>query len=322
MAHSTGDSPDRSALLFGVILSLGVAGLAFWLFSSSAPELERVDYSDFEFESFAIDRDRLTEERARERDDFSPDPSAQTAIEAFEKAVRRANLKQFGQPSRKELRDTEIEVEFAANEAASRAGGYEHFVYFVEDLYHACQTQLGTALAAIRDGNISFDQMVTAPPDEYAVYREVCGNVIPELVARGLVSRDGEWRGKWGPVLFDILYRYRIASIIRLRMRPALQLTSYGRESMWRWRIQDEVAFSIGKRLDAVRQGFEQRAEGDTYPTPLEAAKIYVQANDLEEALDELEPWCAENPDDAQLQLHCSFLEQELKAASRGKKNP
>lgn len=312
MAHSTDEKPNQNALYLSVFLALVAAAGVFWFFSSQAPQIERVSYESFDFEKLEIDTNRLAEERAELKEGFAPGESGKAAIALFEKKVRAANLMQFGTPSSQEIRDAEIEIEFAANDAASAAGGFKYFVFFGSDLYHACQTQLATVLEALESGDVDYETMTTDPGADWNVYRETCGNVLPALVQMGLISKGGEWRRDYGPALFDILYRYRIASIIQLRMAPENQLTRHGRQSLWRWRIQDDVAFSQPERITAARRGFSQRLEGDTYPTPLEVAKIYVQAGDDTSAYETLEPWCEQNPEDVQLKQYCVFLKERV----------
>lgn len=302
-------SPTSTTLYVSVALCLGIAAAAFAFFSGKAEPISPVTIDSFQFDPIQLDRSRLKAERAERESAFEPGDGTD-AIEKLQAGVMKANVLSFENVNPDTVRQVEIEIEFAADEAASAAGGYEHFVEFGAPLFHACQNEVEQVLEAIAADRVAFETMTQDPPEEFDGYRKSCGNVLPELKRSGLVDTSGRWtNAELGPVLLDIFYRYRFGSIIALRTPALQQLLPYERELFWRWQIETEH-FNMKARLSAARKGIAARTDSETYPTPLELAKLYVQVDEFQLAQESLQPWCDKNPTERQLQRYCSFIDK------------
>lgn len=295
------------ALVIGAVVTLG-AGWGAWAMMGESPPTEAPEPAEsslLEFPPLEFDVQALKRQRAEKYDgarEALQSDAARKDVDELHELVRRANKLQFQDASvdgSGEKLTKKISV--TANRVVTYTG-FEGFVAAGGSLYSKCQNGLTGLLRAIRGGGLALKEAKETPPRQrFGDYRANCGRVLPMLLNRGLVVADGRWAEPAAQHrrLFDLLQRYRWASIISDRKPPLEQLTEEGRRVIMRWRIESDAY-----PLEARRRFLERVAQSSSllpdYDTVVARARLEVAAGNLGEAVSHLRSVLqSEDPKDA-----------------------
>ncbi len=296
--------PMAPALLVGCLISIAliIGGVAWFQWGPGSID----GWSDEEgahirsgtsFPPLTVDERRLQ----RDRDDFYTEPDLtliEDEVDVLLDTFREANLAQFPAHGPEEELSAEqhvARVTFLANDVLVVAGvrGFQSVGAPVLD---ACRAGLEDILSAIQSGNLPLSQAAEDPPaDRFAQYRENCGNLLPFLIERNLVTSDGEWTHDDTPTLVDILQRYRWADLIGGQFPVHYQLAPYELELFYRWRIEDSEAFTLSQRHQFLEQA--KAFLPSDYDFSLAQTRLDAASRDADEALQLFEELAEENPD-------------------------
>jgi hypothetical protein len=292
--HTHSNGPDSS-----LPIALGITGLllaaACWGMLQSghegAPPSGLVWPEPMQLDAVKL---RADEEGRRQTSyKLIEEPGAKALIEA----AHTANDHQFTThpiPSR-----TAKELVSIVNTAAAEGlmvSGQERFLAIGVPVFAACTEQLDAMLKALGEGKISWEVATTDPdPVAWALYRQNCGNILPELLRTKLIDEKGHWRDALAPLRLELWQRYRWAFMIQEQRPALLQLSALEREALLRWRIEDGVSFPTEARLRALDEARDLLPD---YPAPLVHALILREAGDDAGALASLRAAQAAHPED------------------------
>lgn len=284
-------------LLSALILSVGLWGV----FGPDSPsEWTDEEWAEIQagihFPALKVDNARL--EAARRAHYDSPDLGlVQDEVLQLHSLIRKANVNQFPvhDPSdRVDLQALDLQLRFAAEELLP-VTGVRGFQRLGEPLFERCSGGVDALVRALGRGQIPLAQALEDPPaNRFQAYREYCGNLLPVLVERNLVTTDGRWNHNYKDALIDILQRYRFADLIHSQFATRRQLSSYELEIFYRWTIEDRRAFDINER-----RRFLQRSESilpDSYDLALARARLDVADKDLASAVERFQELTEEYP--------------------------
>ena len=322
MAHPTTDT-DPSGLApvmwLGALISLGF-GIAFFWLATYEKEEPKPDHP-MAFVPLTVDHDRLEAERNRKYGEAREALEAEPATKYVD-LVRKMNRAHFSSTGSGKLRKLGRKLSYMANEIIPRTG-YDAFVAAGDPVFEECATGLERLLDAVRSGSIDLETAKSKPDAEtFAAYRDNCGNLLPTLVKRNLVDAKGEWAppADVSKAVFDLLQRYRWATIIRSRRPALLQLTEYGRLVLMRWRIESPDAYGMSKR-----RSFAQRLVDDPdilpdYDATLAKAKLAYEQGELERSAEILRNAATSDADQGHgYESKITWLEDQLRPdRSRG----
>ncbi len=296
--------PMAPGLIVGCVLAGAfIAGVMAWSQWGPAAEQQWDDseeahiQSGLEFPPLDIDKRQLENARQAHYDD--PDLHLiEDEIDTLLSIFRQANLTQFPSHSPESPDDAgelEQRLTFLADDIIL-VSGVRGFQLVGEPIFDQCLRGLDELLRAVQNGDIPISQAIEDPPARhFSAYRENCGNFLPFLYERNLVSTDGEWTQPAAPKLIDILQRYRWADLIRSRFPVHYQLSPYELEVFFRWRIEAETAFPLTQR----RQFLEQAKPylSTDYDLSLAEARLEAADRDPDEALEVFDQLIEEEPD-------------------------
>ncbi len=246
--------------------------------------------SPLESPPLRIDRDRLKRQRADQYGEARKTVKGTDTLARLHRVVEQANEHQFQsepdeepsadvQEERRTLRST---IKQASQDVITLTG-YDGYVAAGEPLFETCSEGLEALLEAVQTGDVSMERARAQPPaDTFETYRRHCGQLLPRLVELGLVTPEGTWHepASRSRTIVGLLQRYRWAFNIREHRRPLLQLTAYGRELLFRYRIRNGEGFSPDQRKRFVQQIATDSGLLPDIDVPLLRARL---AYDLEE---------------------------------------
>lgn len=285
------------ALVIGAVVSLG-ASVGAWMMmeegaTSSPSSPAETEAGLLEFPPLTIDERTLERQRAEKYGDARravASDGARKDVDELHDLVRKANRSQFeGTSVEQSQQQLSKRISVVANRVVEQTG-YDGFVAAGEQMFDGCRDGLGDLLSVVREGALSLQEAKTSPPaEQFGSYRDNCGRVLPTLLRRGVVEEDGQWAEPAARhrAVFDLLQRYRWASIIADRRPPLEQLTRAGRRSFLRWRIEtDAYAYDARRRfLDRVAQSSSLLPDYD----PLAArVRLEVETGHVERAVSQL----------------------------------
>lgn len=304
------ENPSNFTNAIAVICAVAAAGTLAYAMFGQGP-IPDVSDADFALKSPAIDRDRLKAEREAAYGDVDLS-GAQDEVDELLKVTRDANRLQFGEPTMKELRDTKILTEHHANAVITETG-IDAFMAAGKPLFDNCMAGVQAVLADVESGKLEPDEALGDPGESYTDYREWCGKALPALARFGLVSPDGKWNDpKVGPVIFDVMNRYRWAAVLDLRKPPAEQLTPYEFELLTQWRV-GRTDVPIDRRIDWVQTAARRLDDFDVYET---VGNMYFHDNNYEAAYLAYAQRCEKNKADPFLQRKCAYLKRKASSAN------
>lgn len=316
--------PMAPGLLVGCALSgLLIVGVIAWSQWGPGAEQPWDDSqqshirSGMEFPPLEIDKQRLEQARRDHHDD--PDLSLiEEEIETLHTTFQRANLTQFPSHSPEEPEDPESLVNrltFLADDILL-VSGVRGFQLVGEPLFQECRRGLDELIYAIQRGNIPVAQALEDPPErDFARYRENCGNFLPFLFERELLSEEGEWNQPAGQDLVEILQRYRWADLVRSRFPVHYQLSPYELEIFFRWRIEDANAFSLPQRHQFLEQAKPYLSSD--YDIALAETRLHAADEDPDEALQLFDQLVEDDPENEFYQAIRAQAERQARLARR-----
>lgn len=207
-------------------------------------------------------------------------------IEALKATYRELNLLQFPHhgdgepPAGEELGRRAI---FLANDVVSVIG-VQGFQLIGDPIFDACHAGLDRLLRQLQRENLDFEQAQQDPPaGDFDLYRENCGNFLSFLHQRGLVNDSGEWTHDDAPEIARILQRHRWANLITEQYPIHYQWSPIELEVYYRWRFEDERAFSLAQRREFFSQARPYLSAD--YDLPLAKARLDAAGMSAEEAV-------------------------------------
>lgn len=291
-------SPAIAVALAGCALLI-IGALLWWAFGPPPePQWAEQDASEIrsgtEFPALQIDAEKLQNAREvhYESVELSDDQRAQ--FEALMAAIGEANRAQFTDAAPIDARDLQGRID-TLSASLLPATGPRGFIPLGNAMFDQCATSLEELLDTLRRGAITMEEASTAPPmPRFETYREACGNVIPMLRQRNLLTDDGLWRYASSPLVFNILQRLRFAEIVHDLQPTRLQLAPYEFQMLTRWRIEDPEAFDV-----RTRRRFLSRVSNilPDYDVALAHARLDVHGKDLDEAVVRFQSLVDEHPD-------------------------
>ncbi len=310
-AHPPEESSNHSANL-AVGLCLLIALGAFAVIVAKAPTVGTVTDESFAIVPPQVDAERLAADRAKHYGAVDFDAIAKPLAE-LEKSVRAANNLQFGALDAQGAHDLQIMTLHQANDVITKSG-IEGFIPSGANMYKACAAEFEKLLAAVRSQKLTADQAEKDPGDEFAEYRSQCGNAFGPLVKSGVIKASGEWSDPVsGPLVFDIMNRFRWATVLDMRLPPSQQLSPYEYEVLTRWRASIR-AVPVAKRLEWV---VAAGRELPSFPQHELIGALLLEKGDGVGALGAYEEACKLRRTDLLLQRKCEFLRGRM-AAVRG----
>lgn len=296
--------PMAPGLIVGVLLSVGlIIGVLAWFQWGPGAETEWDDWqrahiqSGINFPVLEIDERQL--ERARR--DFYEDPELELIeddVESLRSTFQKANLTQF--PDHGTSRDLpEEQLLHKTTILASEVllvSGVRGFQLVGQPIFDQCSQGLDELLQAIQREDLTLERALEDPPAEhFESYRKNCGNFLPFLRQRQLVSPQGEWNHPQGSELVHILQRYRWGDLIGNQFPVHYQMSPYELEIFFRWRVEDNDAFTPSER-----QRFFDRAKPflpADYDLQLAKTRLEAATMETEEAVDLFASLVAEEPE-------------------------
>lgn len=248
-------------LILGCLLSMALIGatLSWSLFgagdSFDAQQKAHI-HSGAEFPRLAVDTQKLRDSRRAHYQEPDLD-TIEDEVKQLHTAFREINRVQFPSHSPDEENSSEqleLLIPYLAGQIVSttRADG---FAIVGEPLFEQCLEGLDQVLAAISSDNLPMSQALEDPPaNRFSLYRNNCGNLLPELTAHELISTGGEWLHPEGRILVDIFQRYRWADLVRKDYPLHAQLSDYELQLFYQWRIESAAAFSLDQRKQFLIQ--------------------------------------------------------------------
>lgn len=300
--HEKEESSDISSVGIAVgisfLLCLSVLGYFF-------TNQTKVSDDAFAFQPLVIDNARLEAERKSRLGDKVFDLKDPRIIGLLSVA-RMTNAEQFSTL----LTDTEkirreAERVHRANEVLEQ-GWFPAFWTVGEILLKDCKKELARVVTQIQKGA---DPANFRSSKDYIDYRESCGDILPVLFERNILSKRGQWIDPKGPEIVDLTLRYSWGFILADRRHPSRQLTPYEYELYETWRIGNEKGFTREERLKFLMRA-KSRIEG--FPANLLMAKMQFQAGKKQSALKLLQE-AEKESGDAEIGRLKRYLEKSLK---------
>lgn len=301
--------PMARAVLIGCLVSAGlvVATLA-WCHVTDRGAMQFDDSqrahlkSGIEFPPLSIDAQRLESQRS----EFA-EQSADVDLELLEddivelhEAFRLANVAQFSAPENdpgpppQEIADR---LHYLSNDVVVVTGPAA-FQQIGEPIFEGCLAGLDELLDALRRGDIDPGDATEDPPEQFELYRQNCGNMLPQLIRRGVIDDTGQLQHSDARNLVDILQRYRWADLIRSRYDITRQWSSYELELFTRWRIEDPDAFDLPDRHRYLERAQRRGHLPSDYDAALAEARLEAaSAGSDAEKLAPFEQLAEDNPD-------------------------
>ncbi len=288
----SGNRSEQSSGVGSTWAVLGVCGVLFgamaWGFTQgSGPSGFGDELEPLGFPPAELDAGRLEAARAKH---YTPEEGVWESASTMKliAEVRLANDHQFETKPVPTVDEEELNsrVEVAAMEALQ-----DHpegaFVELGRPLYASCAKGLAALQRDIAAGKVTLAQAIKDPDYEaYSEYRRACGGVLGMLSARKLIDDDGQWQDpSAGPVVLELLQRYRWAFIAHKQAQPGALLSPSDAEALTRWRIGASASFTAEERLMFARRAKEVSPD---YPTPLATALIFREMGQSERGETEL----------------------------------
>lgn len=304
MAHAQSE-PDSHPHRFlnGVVLLILVGMVAaLGAVVAGAPTKPHVDESSFRT-AVTVDEKRLYDERDEKYGLIDLSKNA-AQVKDLQDAVRASHELQFGSPAPSATRDAMMVNVFAANEVLA-ATNLQGVMLAGNEVFEECRKGLDEVREALKSDELPLEKAKTDPGEEFARYRKNCGNALPTLLEVKLLKPDGSWvNPDVGPVIFDILNRYRWGSILDLRLPPEQQLTHYEYELLTKWRLAND-AFPVQKRIE-----WAQVAARELPSLPLQEilGNLHFEAGDVAQASAAYHQACEKEKRNLELQAKCEWL--------------
>ncbi|MFW5966571.1 MAG: hypothetical protein ACOCV2_03585 [Persicimonas sp.] len=301
-------SVDPTFAITLVLCALLAGGFGYWRMSS----IPQVTEEDLTFDGdLDIDADRLERQYRETYGDIDLE-RVEEDWQALLDVGQRANEAQFEETSTSDRNELSVELKLLGHQVVPTTG-YDGFVVSGEPLFEGCHEGLETLLKDIQSGDIDLETAREDPPkDAYDKYRKNCGNLLPHLLDRGLVTEEGEWGFEGAKTMVQILHRYRWAHIIYNEKRPRAQLTPYEVELMDRWRLELAEGLSEEDR----RRSLERLDKGNAdYEVDYARAILAYESGDYEEALEQFEKLAEEKPG-KHYEAYADFVREKIEADS------
>lgn len=294
---------DRTILAGVLICALLAAGFAYW---RMGPAREVTD-DDFKFPELTVNLQKLE----RQRQEKYADVNLQQVENEWQQliaAAREVHRGQFADISQEEQLKRAATVKVWANETIL-GSGFEGFVATGEPIFRECAAGLQELLGAVQKGEISLEKaQEELPGDRFTTYRDNCGNLLPVIAERGLVTEDGKWASKNAPVIADLLNRYRWAHIIHDQKDPWSQLTKEGARTLARWRVEDAKGYTVEQRRKFLSTLSSQFPD---YNAEFALGLLAYRAGETQKALEHFERLAEAQPR-SDFQRYTDFLRQKI----------
>jgi hypothetical protein len=295
MSHqNAGDSRQESASA-SIWSLIGLPCVAVLLLLGLSIDLEDSKSTDFGYPEIRVDAKQLETSRESHYEGLSVTSATESEIKLHE-LLRSLGDLQFKSeedlPDPKEIKDLLILLEFHSDELVIDLG-YEGFLLATMPVLDACDKALDATLSQLSDGTLKWEN-VQSGPDLTDSYRENCGNFLPELEKTNLISKQGEWRNpSTGPLVANILNRYRIGSTLRTRTPTWKQLTAY-EASVYCQLVVGQRAFPRERRRECLER---LRTADPTYDADLADLLLDIEDDRLERALTKVNALVAQRKD-------------------------
>ncbi|CAN0525248.1 unnamed protein product, partial [Laminaria digitata] len=122
------------------------------------------------------------------------------------------------------------------------------------------------------------------------------------------------WASEDGPVLANLLQRYRWASMAMHHTEPLGQLSPLERELFTRWRVQDGKAYPLARRREHLK---ELRIHAKDFPQGVARALLEYEDGNKARAAEILSRLKNQSPDDPTYAAMYDALEKELSEDSK-----
>jgi hypothetical protein len=293
---------DATVIMAVVVCVVAAAAFAYWRMGPGRP----IGQEDFQFSKLEIDHKKLEDQRHKKYAKANLQ-DVQSEWQELLATARKANQAQFGEVGREEQLTLSAEMRVWANEVLL-GSGLDSFVVTGEPIFRECNGAVDELLGAIRRGELTVEEAKTDPPaDTFGTYRANCGNLLPTLLARGLVTDGGKWTSEDAPVIVDILSRYRWAHIIHDQKDPWAQLTREGARAFSRWRVEQASGYSLAQRRQFLDKLVSQFPD---YNATFTAGVLAYRAGELDVALDHFET-LAQNQPRSDYKKYVEFLREK-----------
>ncbi|RAL23731.1 hypothetical protein DL240_06120 [Lujinxingia litoralis] len=246
------------------------------------------------FPALSVDVEHLAASRQAHYHTVELSSDQRAQHHALMEAVVAANRAQFTDAEAIDARALQGRIDTLSS-ALLPATGPRGFVPLAEPTFEACASGLEELLDAIRRGALTLHEASTAPPAKrFESYRDHCGNVLPMLRERALITEDARWSYASSPYIFSVLQRYRFADIIHTRQPLRLQLAPYELQLLTRWRIEDPNAFDVRTRRRHLARATDLLPD---YDVPLARTRLDAHGKALSEALPHFRDLVESHPD-------------------------
>ena len=305
--HSSAHSLNGVMTLCAIIIAACVGYLI-----AKAPKIEPVTAESFILRPPVVDAEALRQARAAHYPKVDV-AAAQAEIDALMQAVHAANAMQFGAPDGKAIHDAQIVTVHKATDVVAKIG-MDAFVVAGEPLFAGCAESFSALQRAVKSGGVTQEAAAADPGDDHAQYRKTCGNAWEPLVRSGVLQANGDWSDAVsGPLVFDIMNRFRWAAILDLHKPPWHQLSPYEFEILTRWRAA-MTAVPIERRVQWVVSAGKALP---SLPTHELLGSLLFEKQDYVGALGAFEEACAVRKTDIALQRKCEFLRARVGQQTR-----
>ena len=309
------------SITIAILVAPIIAFFSWSFFSEGQPDWSPDERAQLESGIHFPPLEVIPQHLKRARQDHYDEPDLSSVAEEVERLrsfVQKANIAQFeelSQANAEAYQELDHGLRLMADEVLP-ATGVTGFQSLGEPIFESCNSGLNDLLESVQRGEITIAEASEDPPEHFSDYRENCGNLLPILLERRLVSPDGTWNHKFGSELVDIIQRYRWADLIHTRHPTSRQISPYELAIFYRWRIEDPEAFTIAERRRFIAEA--RRSFPVDYDVELAAARLDVADHDLDSAMQRMAALSLEHPDSTLYNALYDELQRQLEpSASR-----
>lgn len=282
MTNTTHDSIPPLGISIGLSFLICLVVLFFFI-----SKQKHVDEKSFEFSPLTINLDKLNASRLQK---IEPSILVDKRAIELKKIVRLRNADQFlNSLSNEEIEKRRVELLFHANETLE-VGYFNAFWTVGDAFFKTCKS----AILLIQDEL----KKNTSPQDfkkdeKYIGYRESCGNILPFLIEKNLLTPKGDFSSENSLEIIDLLNRYRWAETLRERRPIWEQLSTYEHDIFEEWIVKNKNE-SQKTRMRYARSA----SEGSKDPHKKRwLAKLYYQEGNTAASLQALKTLQKSKPD-------------------------
>jgi hypothetical protein len=274
MAHDEStDAGSGVVLVSGIVCAALAAGLIYF-FHGQTPPIQEVDETWFRAPELKLDEAELR--ASRDAHYGAGELEDKPAYAEYRTNYQAANLLQFTDPTEAEISRMQKLLALTATDALTTIQKHDRFTAIGEPIFADCRTALDDLLDDIVERRVTMDAALSGDlGEDYDRYKRNCGHVMPVLRKHELVTADGEWRRPaYGPVLFDVLQRWRFASQVSNHVHPADGVSPADYRAMTEWRLMVPEAFSPSDRYQKLASARSKPPVG----LNLDRAEAYIAA--------------------------------------------